>query len=65
VALDAGFDWIGFLHQNGAVVDAWTIDVTQPEQIELAKVLAIQGIDELTTDTPRQLANLMDSDTII
>jgi glycerophosphoryl diester phosphodiesterase len=61
----AGFDWIGFLHQQGAAVDGWTIDVSKAEQIHLAKVLVNLGIDELTTDAPGQLANLIDSDTII
>jgi glycerophosphoryl diester phosphodiesterase len=65
MAWDAGFDWIGFLHQQGAAVDGWTIDVSKAEQILLAKVLVNLGIDELTTDAPGQLANLIDSDTII
>lgn len=56
MAHDAGFDWIDFLHQNGSSVDGWTIDVTQPDQVELAQFLVAHGIDKLTTDTPSRLA---------
>lgn len=56
MAYDAGFDWIDFLHQNGSKVDGWTIDVDQPEQIELARFLVAHGVDKLTTDTPSRLA---------
>lgn len=55
-ASDAGFDWINYLHQHGSRVDGWTIDVTQPEHIELAQFLVGHGVDEMTTDTPSQLA---------
>lgn len=56
MALQAGFDWIGFLHQNGSAVNGWTIDVNQPDQVELARYLVERGVDALTTDTPSQLA---------
>lgn len=56
MAYDAGFDWIDFLHQNGATVDGWTIDVTQPQQVDLARFLVAHGVDKLTTDTPARLA---------
>jgi glycerophosphoryl diester phosphodiesterase len=55
-AFNAGFDWIDFLHHNGSRVDGWTIDVEQPEQIELARFLAAHGVDKLTTDNPSRLA---------
>jgi glycerophosphoryl diester phosphodiesterase len=64
MALDAGFDWIEFLHQNGSKVDSWTIDITQPEQVQIAQSLVEHGIDELTTDTPARLASLLRSETI-
>ncbi len=64
MALDAGFDWISFLHDHGAIVDGWTIDVSQPEQIALAQFLVDRGIDELTTDHPSKLAAKLNSDTI-
>ena len=57
MALDAGFDWIDFLHQNGSRVDAWTIDVEEPEQVALAQVLLAHGVDDLTTDEPARLAS--------
>lgn len=56
LALDAGFDWIDFLHQHGSRVDAWTIDVSYPEQIQLAHFLVDHGLDALTTDAPAELA---------
>jgi glycerophosphoryl diester phosphodiesterase len=56
MAHDAGFKWIDFLHQNGSRVDGWTIDVTQPEQVDLAGFLVEHGVDKLTTDTPANLA---------
>ncbi len=64
MALDAGFNWIEFLHQNGSRVDAWTIDVTQPEQVRIAQSLVERGVDELTTDTPARLATLLRSETV-
>lgn len=56
MALDAGFNWIDFLHQNGSVVDGWTIDAAQPQHIKLAQFLVDHGVDELTTDEPARLA---------
>jgi glycerophosphoryl diester phosphodiesterase len=55
-ALQAGFDWIAFLHQHGSRVDAWTIDGGEPEQVALAQKLVERGVDDLTTDNPTQLA---------
>lgn len=65
MALKAGFDWIDFLHQHGSVVDAWTIDVDQPEQVRMAQFLVERGIDELTTDSPARLAALLPSETAL
>ena len=56
MAQKAGFDWLGFLHAKGCTVDAWTIDVDQPIHLETAQYLAEQGVDELTTNTPAELA---------
>jgi len=65
MALEAGFDWIDFLHQNGSKVDGWTIDVKQPEQIELAQRLVERGVDALTTDHPARLAARLRAETIL
>jgi glycerophosphoryl diester phosphodiesterase len=59
MAQKAGFDWIGFLHEHGCTVDAWTIDVTQPALLQTTQYLAEQGVDDLTTDTPERLAELL------
>ncbi|NLN70167.1 MAG: hypothetical protein GX142_05210 [Chloroflexi bacterium] len=64
-ALEAGFDWIDFLHQAGSKVDGWTIDVRQTDQVELAQTLIAHGVDALTTDTPSQLAKLLPVETIV
>jgi glycerophosphoryl diester phosphodiesterase len=65
MALDAGFNWIVFLHQHGSKVVGWTIDVEQPGQIDLARQLVEQGIDALTTDTPSRLAAHLAVETIV
>jgi glycerophosphoryl diester phosphodiesterase len=65
MALDAGFDWIAFLHQQGAAVDGWTIDVDQPGQVDLARTLVDSGVDALTTDMPARLAGLISVETLV
>lgn len=64
LALDAGFDWIDFLHKHDSKVDGWTIDVTQPEQVALAQFLVDRGIDKLTTDHPPDLAARLNAEVI-
>jgi glycerophosphoryl diester phosphodiesterase len=65
MALDAGFDWIDFLHRQGSKVDGWTIDVTLPEQLELAQFLVDHKIDDLTTDHPAILATHLKAEAIL
>ncbi len=65
MGLDAGFDWIDFLHQHGSKVDAWTIDAGKPEQVKLAQTLVELGVDDLTTDEPAKLAGHLPSKTIL
>jgi glycerophosphoryl diester phosphodiesterase len=48
--LDDGFDWIAYLHEHGAKVDAWTLDATQPGHIALARRLVAAGVDRITTN---------------
>lgn len=64
MAIDAGFDWIDFLHQHGSTVDGWTIDITKAEEIKLARFLVERGVDKLTTDTPQRLASQLHAETI-
>ena len=61
MALDAGYNWIEFLHGHGSKVDGWTIDVDQPAHIDLANFLIDHGIDALTTDSPRELAKQLNA----
>ena len=46
-SLQAGFDWIEFLHNSGYSVDAWTLDL---DQVELATKLAKIGVDYITSN---------------
>ena len=58
-ALDDGFDWIADLHRRGAQVDAWTLDPDRPEPVALAKRLAGQGVDRITTNDAPGLAQAL------
>lgn len=55
-SVKAGFDWINFLHENGFMVDAWTLDSTSTTGIDMANELIALGIDELTSNTAKTLA---------
>jgi len=52
----AGFDWISYLHKNGFMVDAWTLDSTSTTGIDMANELIALGIDEITSNTAKTLA---------
>jgi hypothetical protein len=54
-ALQAGFDWIAFLHENGCRVAAWTLDADQPDHLNRAAVLIKAGLDAITTNMPEEL----------
>lgn len=61
-ALDEGFDWITYLHEQGAEVTAWTLDPDKPGDVELAQRLVAAGIDRISTnDAPNLAAALLDS----
>ena len=49
-ALDDGFDWIAWLHGQGAQVVAWTLDASHAHQLDLARTLARAGVDRITTN---------------
>ena len=59
-ALDDGFDWIADLHTRGTQVDAWTLNAHQPQQVVLARRLAAQGVDRITTNDAPALAQALD-----
>lgn len=56
-ALNAGFDWITFLHNRDCKVDAWTLDV---DRAELAQKLSLSGIDYLTTNQAQLMTETLD-----
>jgi len=59
-ALDDGFDWIAYLHARGVRVGAWTLDAQHPEQVALARRMAAQGVDSITTNDAPILAEALD-----
>ena len=61
-ALDDGYDWIAGLHARGALVDAWTLDASEPAQVELARRLVRAGVDRITTNDPPALAQTLRGD---
>jgi glycerophosphoryl diester phosphodiesterase len=58
-ALGDGFDWIAYLHDRGVEVDAWTLDAHRPERAVLARRLAAQGVDRITTNDAVALSQVL------
>jgi len=58
-SLREGFNWAERLHEGGIKLDAWTLDVGNPEAEANARVLLAAGVDQFTTNTPRELAALL------
>jgi glycerophosphoryl diester phosphodiesterase len=52
------------LHARDAQVDAWTLDAHRPEQVALARRLAAQGVDRITTNDAPALAQALDVDVV-
>ncbi len=46
-SMEAGFNWIEFLHGEGSKVDAWTLDM---DRVELARTLDHKGVDYITSN---------------
>jgi glycerophosphoryl diester phosphodiesterase len=63
-ALVDGFDWIAYLHDRGAEVDAWTLDAHRPERAALARRLAAQGVDRITTNNAVALSQVLDMEVV-
>ncbi len=55
-ALDDGFNWIDYLHRQGARVDAWTLDADHAGHVALARRLIEAGVDLITTNNVPALA---------
>lgn len=55
-SLADGFDWAAPLHARGVKLDAWTLDLNQPQKIEAARQLLAIGVDQFTSNTPRAWA---------
>ncbi len=58
-ALDDGFDWIAYLHGRGTRVTSWTLDPDNPASVALARRLAGQGVDRITTNDPEGMARAL------
>lgn len=59
-ALDDGFDWIAYLHARGALVDTWTLDPDHPAKVDLARRLAAQDVDRITSNDAPGMAEALD-----
>ncbi len=58
-ALRNGFDWITFLHNRDAEVDAWTLDNTRSLDTALIPQLAQANVDRITSNTAPAIAALL------
>lgn len=58
-ALDDGFDWIAWLHERGAMLDAWTLDAESQGDVALARRLIAVGVDRITSNDPPALARAL------
>ncbi len=54
-SLDDGFNWADALHDAGIKLDAWTLDTNDPAAMVNARRLLGAGVDQFTTNTPREL----------
>jgi glycerophosphoryl diester phosphodiesterase len=61
-ALDAGFDWIGFLHQRKTVVSAWTLD--EPHMGLIRKFIQ-QNVDFITTNQATQIKKTLGDQVVL
>jgi glycerophosphoryl diester phosphodiesterase len=61
-SLNDGFNWAEVLHTRGIKLDAWTLDVTDPVAVRNAAALLKAGVDLFTTNTPRELAALLEQE---
>jgi glycerophosphoryl diester phosphodiesterase len=55
-ALDAGFNWVEFLHQRGSQVAAWTLDLPH---LNLVVKLIEHEVDLITTNQAVQLRDIL------
>jgi glycerophosphoryl diester phosphodiesterase len=55
-SLDNGFNWAEALHARGVKLDAWTLDIGNPQAEINARRLHAAGVDQFTTNTPAALA---------
>ncbi len=55
-SLRDGFNWAKTLHPYGILLDAWTMDITNPVAARSAPDLLVAGVDLFTSNTPRAMA---------
>ena len=58
-SLRDGFNWAAALHERGLLLDAWTMDVTNPLAMQNLPPLHDAGVDVFTSNTPQALAALL------
>ena len=49
-AIGAGYDLVGDLHGASRLVDAWTLDLTSPQDLEALSVLIGSGVDQISSN---------------
>jgi glycerophosphoryl diester phosphodiesterase len=60
-SLNERFNWAEALHRQGIKLDAWTLDVGDTISEANAQRLVATGVDYLTTNTPREMKQLVDT----
>lgn len=58
-SLRDGFNWAEALHTYGILLDAWTMDVTNPKAVQNVPAFLEAGVDLFTTNTPKAMTALI------
>ena len=58
-SLEDGFNWADALHAHGIQLDAWTMDMSNPDAVQKALPLLRAGVDLFTSNTPLALGALL------
>ena len=58
-SLTDGFNWAEALHAHGVLLDAWTMDASNPKAVNMAAPLLQAGVDLFTSNMPLAMGNLL------
>jgi len=59
--LDEGFSWAAACHAHNIKLDIWTLDIRDDARADAARRLLADGADQFTTNTPRELAGVVEA----